>query len=128
VESLMDKSVAQKAHVKPRTTIALVDPVPGIVESLGLPGDVAFVEQGEAQLVFLFVSTRAELEERMPIVVAQLVAGSTLWVFYRKGSKSAGLDVSRDTVWAVAERLDMRPLGLVSVDDTWSIFRLRPSS
>jgi hypothetical protein len=33
--------------------------------------------------------------------------------------------MNRDTVWAVAEKLDLRPLGIVSVDDSWSAFRLR---
>jgi len=33
--------------------------------------------------------------------------------------------MNRDTVWAVAEKLDMRPLGLVGIDDIWSAFRLR---
>lgn len=33
--------------------------------------------------------------------------------------------MNRDDVWAVAESLGMRPLGLVSVDDTWAAFRLR---
>jgi hypothetical protein len=31
-------------------------------------------------------------------------------------------------VWAIAEKLDLRPLGLVGVDDTWSAFRLRRAS
>jgi hypothetical protein len=52
--------------------------------------------------------------------------GSASWVFFRKGSKSSGLDMNRDTVWAAAETLGMRPLGRVSVDETWSAFRLRP--
>jgi hypothetical protein len=33
--------------------------------------------------------------------------------------------MSRNTVWAAAEKLGLRPLGLLSVDDTWSAFRLR---
>ena len=32
---------------------------------------------------------------------------------------------SAHTVWAVAERLGLRPLGLISVDDMWSAFRLK---
>jgi hypothetical protein len=124
---LSDKSVAQKAHIKPGTTIAVLNGVAGVVESLGLPSEVTFVEPGEAQLVFLFVNTRAELEAQMPPAVKTLASDSAIWVFYRKGSKAAGLDMSRDTVWSVAERLDMRPLGLVGVDDTWSAFRLRRS-
>jgi hypothetical protein len=120
-----EKTVAQKARVKAGTTIAVINRVPGIVESLGLPEGVAFVKPPQAQLVFLFVRTRAELKAQMPPAVAALGPASAIWVFFRKGSKDAGLDVNRDTVWAAAEELDMRPLGLVSVNATWSAFRLR---
>jgi hypothetical protein len=123
-----EKTVAEKARVKPGTKIAVLNGVPGIVESLGLPKGVAFVDPSEAQLVFLFVHTCAELEAQMPAAVVALAPGAAIWVFYRKGSKAAGLDMSRDSVWAVAERMDLRPLGLVSVDETWSAFRLRPAS
>lgn len=119
------KSVAEKARVKPGTSIAVLNPVPGVVESLGLPADVVVVDAAAAQLVFLFVHDRAELESLMRPAVAELAAGSAIWVFYRKGSKAAGLDMGRDDVWAIAEELDMRPLGLVSIDDTWTAFRLR---
>jgi hypothetical protein len=122
------KTVAQKARVKPDTTIAVINKVPGIVESLGLPKGVAFVKPAKAQLVFLFVRTRAELKALMPPAVAALGPASAIWVFFRKGSKDAGLDMNRDTVWAVAEKLDLRPLGLVGVDETWSAFRLRRAS
>jgi hypothetical protein len=122
-----DKTVAQKARIKAGTTIAVLNGVAGVVESLGLPEGVTFVGLGEAQLVFLFVNTRAELEARMPPAVAALAPNAAMWVFYRKGARAAGLDMSRDTVWAVAERLGMRPLGLVGVDGTWSAFRLRPA-
>jgi hypothetical protein len=121
------KTVAQKARVKPGTSIAVLNPAPGVIESLGLPPDTTFVESAEAQLVFLFVDTRTELEKLMPAAVAGLAPGASIWVFYRKGSRSAGLDMSRDSVWAIAERLALRPLGLLSIDATWSAFRLRPS-
>lgn len=122
---MAEKTVAQKARVKPGSQIAVINRVPGIVESLGLPKDVAFVKPADAQLVFLFVRTRAELEAKMPAAVAALGPASALWVFFLKGSREAGLDMNRDTVWAVAEKLDMRPLGIVGIDDKWSAFRLR---
>jgi len=124
---MTDKTVAEKARIKPGTTIAVLNPVPGVVESLGLPADIVFVGPKEAELVFLFVSTCAELEELMPPAVAGLAPTAAIWVFYRKGSKSAGLDMNRDSIWAIAEKSDMRPLGLVGIDDTWSAFRLRPA-
>jgi hypothetical protein len=120
-----EKTVAQKGRVKAGATIAVINPVPGVVESLGLPKGVAFVNPAEAQLVFLFARTRSELEAKMPKAVAALCEGAALWVFFQKGSKDAGLDMNRDTVWAVAEKLDMRPLGIVGVDAVWSAFRLR---
>jgi hypothetical protein len=124
---MSEKTVAQKARIKPGTSVAVLDPEPGIVESLGLPPDTPMVPPAEAQLVFLFVRTRADLEERLPPVVAGLAPGASVWVFFRKGSRAAGHDVSRDSVWEVAERLDLRPLGLLAIDATWSAFRLRPA-
>jgi hypothetical protein len=52
---MAEKTVAQKARVKPETTIAVVNRVRGVVESLGLPKGVSFVKPAKAQLVFLFV-------------------------------------------------------------------------
>ena len=126
-EAMTGKTVAQKARIQPGTTVAVLDGVPGVVESLGLPESVTFVPPTEARLVFLFAGTSGELEATMPPAVAGLAPGAALWVFFRKGSKAAGLDMNRDSVWTVAERLDLRPLGLLSIDDTWSAFRLRPA-
>jgi hypothetical protein len=120
-----EKSVAEKARVKPGTSIAVIDGEPGVVDSLGLPERVRFVEPSEAQLVFLFVGRKADLERKLPAATEKMNAGAALWVFFRKGSAAAGLDMSRNDVWAVAERLGLRPLGLLSVDDTWSAFRLK---
>ena len=86
------------------------------------------MKPAEAQLLFLFVRTRGELERRMLPAVAALGPACAIWVFFRKGSKDAGLDMNRNTVWAVAEKLHMRPLGLVGINDTWSAFRLRRAS
>jgi len=122
---MTEKTVAEKARVKPGTTIAILNQVPGIVEALGLPEGVSFVGPADAQIVLLFVQTRAELESKMPPAVDQLAPGAAIWVFYRKGSKAAGLDMNRDDIWAIAEGLNMRPLGLVAVDENWSAFRLR---
>jgi hypothetical protein len=119
------RSVAEKARVKAGVTIALVDGVPAIVDALGLPADVTFVSPAQAQLVFLFAQSPSQLASTMSATVARMSPGSTLWVFFRKGGKAAGREVGRDQIWAIAESLGMRPVGLISVDDTWSTFRLK---
>lgn len=119
------KTVAEKARVKPGVKVSILGDDSGVVGSLGLPEDTKFVDADAAELVFLFVRTRVELEAQMPSTVRSLAPGASLWVFFRKGSKNAGLDMNRDSIWSIAEGLNMRPLGIVSVDETWSAFRLR---
>jgi hypothetical protein len=119
------RSVAEKAHVKPDTAVAVIDPEPDVVAGLGLPASTRFVDPADARIVMLFVRGRAELENAMPAAVQSLPQHSHLWVFFRKGSKASGLDMSRNDVWAVAEQANLRPVGLLSVDDTWSAFRFR---
>jgi hypothetical protein len=121
-----EKTVAQKARLKPEATIAVVNRVPKVVEGLGLPKGVRFVTAAKADLVFVFVRSRAELDKWMPKTAKSLRPDAAIWVFFKKGSRQSGLDMNRDTVWAVAEGLGMRPLGIVGVDGTWSAFRLRP--
>lgn len=123
---MTEKTVAEKARVKPGVAVATINPAEGVVESLGLPADASFVEPDAADIILLFVNARAELEQHLPAAVAALTPGAAVWVFFRRGAKAAGLDMSRDTVWELAEPLGLRPLGIVGVDDTWSAFRLRP--
>ncbi len=121
------KSVAEKARVKAGTRFALLeDAAPGVVDSLGLPADVRWVDDpAEADAILVFVNSRAELDSRMLPAVEALRPGVALWVFFRKGSRAAGLDMNRDDVWAIAEDAGLRPLGLLGVDEVWSVFRLR---
>jgi hypothetical protein len=118
------KTVAEKGHVKAGTTLAIVNPVQRVVDSLGLPA-VEVTDLPNARLVFLFVRDRTELESGMRSLIPRLCPGATLWVFFRKGSRASGLDMNRDDVWTIADAGGLRPLGLISVDDTWSAFRLR---
>lgn len=82
-------------------------------------------EKTVAEKAAIKTGTTIAVLNRVPDVVAGLAPGAALRVFYRKGSKTAGLDMNRDSIWAIAEKLDMRPLGLVGIDKTWSAFRLR---
>ncbi len=123
---MSDKTVAEKARVKPGVRVALINPSRPVVDSLGLPADATFVGPDAADIVLLFANAKAELEEQLPKAIAALKPGASVWVFFKKGARAAGYDMNRDTVWGLAEPMGLRPLGLLSVDETWSVFRLRP--
>lgn len=86
-KSAPKKSVAEKAHIKPGTTSAVLNPEPGIVESLGLPKSVRFVDAADARIVCVFIRSRAELDVEMPAAVRAMQKDAA-WVFFRKGSRS----------------------------------------
>lgn len=124
---MTEKTAAEKMRIKPGTTIALLHTPEGFAELLGLPEGVRVASGADgADTVIAFAGTQAEVEERLPAMLKAATAKTALWVVYPKGSKAAGLDVSRDTIWPFAESLGMRPVGMVSVDGRWSGFRLKP--
>jgi hypothetical protein len=121
----MSKSVVEKARVKQGTTMAALNDDQGLLRTLGLPLAVGTVEPCDAQILCLLARTRAELDAQLPAAEKILAPGAALWVFFRKGSKAAGHDLNRDDVWSVAEKQHLRPLGLISADESWSVFRFR---
>jgi len=49
-----------------------------------------------------------------------------VWISYPKGSSKRQTDLTRDRGWEPLEGSELMWLSLVSVDDTWSAFGLRP--
>lgn len=123
---MTEKTAAEKMRIKPGATVALLNAPDGFEALLGLPQDTKVVaEPAGAACVILLVTSQAEFDERFSAVLPHITHDTNFWVVYPKGSKAAGLDISRDTIWPVADGLGMRPVGMVSVDGTWSGFRLR---
>jgi hypothetical protein len=126
---MSEKTVAEKMRIKPGARVALIHAPEQMKRGLGLPAGADFVDSAsEADVVLLFATTQTEYAERVEALQPKLARTAVLWVCYPKGSKAAGLDISRDTIWAHAEARGWRPVGLVSIDDTWSGFRLKLSS
>lgn len=122
----MAQSLAQKLQIKPGRSLLLVDPPAGYLESLGeLPED-ARREEAPADVVQLFVRSRAELEERLDAARAALNPGGILWVAYPKGtSKTMKADIHRDSINAYAQSLGMEGVAMVAIDEDWSALRLK---
>ena len=121
---LTTKTVARKARVKPGTRIAVLHP--GRRRVVGTTGRY---HVGEATPGRVGVPVRA-----VTGAARHTHAGGRgcprpqrrdLGVL-PQGLHRRGLHMNRDDVWAVAEGLGLRPLGIVSVNDVWSAFRLRP--
>jgi hypothetical protein len=81
---------------------------------------------GTFDWVQIFVKNQAEVAQLFPKVVQALKPESTLWVSFPKGTSKIQTDLTRDRGWEVVQQADLKWINLISVDDTWSAFSLRP--
>lgn len=125
----MPTTLAQKLKLKPKQRAVVVNAPDGYIEELGaLPEGVEMGTKlsGKFDWVQLFVKNKAELQKRFPAAVKALRPESMLWISYPKGTSKIQTDLTRDKGWEVLKGADLMWVNLVSVNDTWSAFALRP--
>lgn len=81
---------------------------------------------GQYDWVQVFVLSAAELAERLPQVVSALKPESLLWISFPKGSSKMQTDLTRDKGWDALVPYRLKWTSLISVNETWSAFALRP--
>ncbi len=74
----------------------------------------------------VFVKSKAELDRLFPRLVRALKPDALLWISYPKGTSKIQTDLTRDKGWDVIRHTDLKWITLISVDETWSAFALRP--
>ena len=124
-----DGSLVKKLRLLPGQRVAIVNAPAGYLGELGpLPDGVQVSGQLEGQFdwVQVFVKNRVELEGLAPLAVQALKPQSLLWISFPKGSSKIQTDLTRDQGWEVLQQANLKWVNLISVNDTWSAFALRP--
>jgi hypothetical protein len=103
----------------PQDYLAGLSPLP---EGTGLSDSL----QGLYDWVQIFVQNKAELEALLPRVIASLKPESLLWISFPKGTSKIQTDLTRDKGWDALQHVDLKWVNLISVNETWSAFSLRP--
>jgi len=81
---------------------------------------------GKFDWIQIFVQNTADLARLAPQAAQALKPDAILWISFPKGSSKIQTDLTRDNGWESVRMLDLKWLTLVSVDETWSAFALRP--
>jgi hypothetical protein len=126
---MSENPLLKKMKLKPGQRTAIINAPDGYLEALQpLPAEAEVAEQlvGTFDWVQLFVKTQAELEQMLPRVRAALKPTGTLWITFPKGTSKIQTDLTRDKGWDALGALDLKWINLISVDETWSAFSLRP--
>ncbi len=122
-------TLAAKLKLKPNARAALVRAPEGYLDQLGpLPAGVTVATglRGQFDWVQIFVKNQSEISALAPQAVAALKPTSLLWISFPKGSSKMQTDLTRDKGWEALHAYDLRWVTLVSVNDTWSAFAMRP--
>ena len=120
--------LAGKLKLKAGMRAAIIGAPPGYLDRLEPPEGVAISEvlDGRFDWIQVFVRTSAELAGLVKPLTAAIAPDGRIWISYPKGSSKIQTDLTRDKGWQPLDGSDLMWLSLVSVDDMWSAFGLRP--
>jgi hypothetical protein len=124
-----ESPLAKKLKLKPGQRAAVINAPQGYLDELSpLPNGATVTGKLDAAFdwVQLFVKSQAELDSSIVEVTRALKPESLLWISFPKGSSKIQTDLTRDQGWDSLRQLDLKWINLVSVNETWSAFSLRP--
>jgi hypothetical protein len=124
---MADSSLTRKMKRKPGGRAAILK-APAGYEAASFRGlePAAASLSGKFDWIQLFVTNKTELDKLAPKAAKALKPESILWISFPKGSSKIQTDLTRDKGWDVLKTLDLKWITLISVNETWSAFGLRP--
>jgi hypothetical protein len=123
---MSESPLAKKMKLKSGLAAAVVNAPEHYVEELRHDTAMSPTLNGEFDWIQLFVRNQAELEELALRAANALKPESLLWISFPKGSSKIQTDLTRDKGWESVQKLNLKWINLISVNETWSAFALRP--
>jgi len=117
--------LAKKLGIDAGIRLAVVAAPNGFAESLALPPGVVVRRQarGRLDVVLFFVTRRAELTRRFPVLKRGLEPDGGLWIAWPKQSSGVATDLSFAPVQEIGLANGLVDNKVAAIDDTWSCLR-----
>ena len=121
-----ESPLAKKMKLKSGLKAAVINAPENYVEELRHDTSMSPTLNGKFDWIQIFVKSKAELDALAPKAARALQPESMLWISFPKGSSKIQTDLTRDKGWEILQGLDLKWITLISVNETWSAFALRP--
>ena len=121
-----ESTLAKKMKLKSGLSAAVINAPENYVDMLQHNTALSPTLNGKFDWIQIFVRDKTELEALAPKAAKALKAESMLWISFPKGTSKIQTDLTRDKGWEGLQALDLKWLTLISVNETWSAFALRP--
>ncbi len=127
---MSDKTVAQKLLIKENYKVLFINEPENYKAILGdLPKNVTILSEPTKSVDFIqfFVSSNVELKDGLIELKQYLSPKALLWVTYPKGTSKIKTDINRDIIREYAQTIGLTSVAMISVNDIWSVLRLKLS-
>lgn len=119
-----------KLNLGPHRDVTLLDVPPDVAPLLVPPDGVAVRTtlrgRGPVRFALAFVTTLAEVEDRVARLAPRLEGDAVLWFAYPKGSSTRyRCEFNRDTGWAAVGAAGFEPVRSAAIDEDWTALRFR---
>jgi hypothetical protein len=121
-----ESALAKKLKLKSGLSAAVINAPENYVDTLQHNTALSPTLNGKFDWIQIFVRDKTELDVLAPKAAKALKPESMLWISFPKGTSKIQTDLTRDKGWEVLQALDLKWITLVSVNETWSAFALRP--
>jgi hypothetical protein len=123
---MSESALAKKMKLKPNLKAAVINAPENYVDTLKHDTALSPTLNGKFDWIQIFVRNKAELDALAPKAVNALKPESMLWISFPKGTSKIQTDLTRDKGWDTLRNLDLKWINLISVNELWSAFSLRP--
>lgn len=123
---MTESPLSKKMKLKAGARAAVINAPANYVDELRHDTALSPTLNGKFDWIQIFVKSKAELDAQAPKAAKALKPESLLWISFPKGASKIQTDLTRDKGWEVLQKLDLKWITLVSVNEMWSAFALRP--
>jgi len=123
---MAESPLAKKMRLKSNLKAVVINAPENYVDALKHNTALSPTLNGKFDWIQIFVRNKAELDALAPKAAKALKPESMLWISFPKGISKIQTDLTRDKGWDILRNLDLKWINLISVNEMWSAFSLRP--
>lgn len=123
---MSESSLAKKMKLKSGSRAAIINAPEKYIQEFRHDSEISSELNGKFDWIQIFVKDKSELDKLIPKAARALKPESILWISFPKGSSKHQTDLTRDKGWESLRALDLKWITLISVNENWSAFSLRP--
>lgn len=123
---MTENSLSKKMKLTPGVRATVINAPESYIEGLSHDSEISKTLSGKFDWIQIFVKNKAELDKLAPKAARALKPVSILWISFPKGISKNQTDLTRDKGWESVQSLDLKWITLISINEAWSAFALRP--